>query len=300
MTSQTAEDIERQLERDRAALALSIERLKDQLSPAELAQQARSALAAQAAPLVNQLDRTLRAQPLIAGLAGVALAALVFGRSRAEAARIETPTPVLAGTRYEALTRWEDEGGPVYQEVEPKDDWFTEVKGLRARAAEMLDRIDDLARRRLAPAAEVARYRADVLAALGRDTRAAMGRGLETLTGKARDKAILARERLYASRLSMAGATRDTARTHPLAVGAGLAALGAVLACAFPMTETEDALLGEARDDLVGTVKRAARDEVVNASDFARTLKRAFGDDMDRVGQVLHPGRPVVHQPAWR
>lgn len=120
------------------------------------------------------------------------------------------------------------------------------------------------------------------------------------LASNARPSSMRARERVYVSRLSAAGKLRDTARSHPVAVGAGLAVLGAALACAFPMTDTENDLMGDARDDLVRKAKTAVRDEVVQASDLARTLSRAFGSDLERAGQVFRPSRSTVHQAEWR
>lgn len=288
MSDRTLQDLESRLERDRAELAGSLEALRDRLSPDSLLAQGKDALSGHAAPLLSQVDGAIRAHPFAAGVAGVALAALVFGRRRKAGADLETPVPATAGTRFEAISRWEDEGGPVMAPPDPDDDWMAEADGLRARAADLLARLDQVARQGLAPAAEIARNRADVLAALTRDTRATFGKGLENLGDMARQQALAARERAYTARLAARNAGHQTVATHPLAAGAAMAAAGAALACLFRPTEAEDRLFGPARDQLVDQVQASARTEAMKASDLARALAVALSSDIDRTRAALH------------
>jgi hypothetical protein len=302
MSDLTTHEIERSLERDRMALAQSLADLRERLSPAVLVAEGKDALIAQASPLLSRLDGAVRAQPVVAAVAGVALAALVFGRRR-QVSDVEAAgaVPAMAGTRFEALTRWEDEGGPPAPEpVDPEEGWLHEAQGLQITATRLLARIDDAARRGLAPAAELAKHRAAVTAALARDTTAALGKGLGSLTGAARAQALQARERVYLSRIAVTAKGRETVESYPLATGALIAVAGAAVACLFPQTETEDQLLGEARDRLVGDLKLAAKAEVAKASDLAQGLQAALGRDIDRTRMILQPehawsGRGVRH-----
>ncbi|MBL8561735.1 MAG: DUF3618 domain-containing protein [Gemmobacter sp.] len=281
MSDTNLHEIERSLEQERLALAQSLNALTDRLSPSHLMAEGKEALRAQAGPMLSHLDAMVRAQPIVAAAAGVALAALILGRRRADSPLIEEPGGAMAGTRYEALTRWEDEGGPpAPAPVDPHKEWLDEAQGLRSRAQHLLDRIDDAARRGLAPAAQLAKHRAEVLAALSRDTRKALLRGLDGLTGAARDQAIEARERLWLARLSLAEKSRMTVETHPFASGAVALAAGAAVACLFPPTEAEDHLLGDARDRLLRDAQTALRDEALRASALARSLQDALHSDM--------------------
>jgi hypothetical protein len=288
MSERKMDEIERSLEQDRMALAESLVALRHRLRPATLVAEGKAALMAQASPLVSHADAAVRAHPVAAATAGVALAALVFGR-RAKAGTAETPAvSSVSGTRFEALTRWEDEGGPPAPEpVDPEEDWLVEARGLRAKASEMLRQIDDAARRGVAPAAQLAKHRADVVSALAVETKAALGRGLETLTGAARDQAILARERVYLGRVVEAG--RKQMQSHPLLTGAAVAAAGAAIAWLFPQTETENRLLGETRDRLVDDLTSAVKDEAMRASELAQTLGSALKSDMESVASVFTP-----------
>lgn len=283
MSDMSLHEIERSVERDRKALAHSLMALRDRVSPATLMADGKQALMAQAGPLVSRLDGMVRAQPVVAAVAGVALAALIFGRRKSEP--VAEAAGAMAGTRYEALTRWEDEGGPpAPHPVDPELEWLQEAQGLRSKAQLLLDRIDDAARRGLAPAGELAKHRAEVLAALTRDTRRALSKGLGAVSSAARDQAIEAREHLYLARLSAAEKSRETVEAYPLASGAVIAGVGAVVACLFPPTRTEDHLLGEARDQLLHEAQATLRDEALKASALARSLKAALKSDMRQAG----------------
>jgi hypothetical protein len=291
MSEQSIREIERSLERDRVALAQSVAALRERVRPANLMSEGKEAFMAQATPLVSQLDRAVRGHPMAATVAGLAVAAVVLGRrsshSDAEAA---SAAPAMAGTRYEALTRWEDEGGPPAPEpVEPEEDWMIEARGIREKASTLLRQIDDARRRGLAPAKDLARHRAEVLGALAADTRIALGKGLGSLGQSARDTALQARERIYMARFNVAEKSREVVEGRPLLVGAMVAAAGAVVACLFPRTETEDRLMGDARDRLADDVKRLVKQEVVQASDLAQSLTQAFKSDLGRAARLFTP-----------
>lgn len=291
MSEQNIRDIERSLERDRVALAQSVAALRERMKPANLMAEGKEALMAQATPLIAQVDSAVRNRPVVAAVAGLTAAALVLGRramtSDAEAA---TVVPAMAGTRYEALTRWEDEGGPPAPEpVDPEDAWLSEARSVRAKAKSLLAQIDDAAKRGLAPAADLARHRAEVVSAMAADTRIALGKGLGSLGEAARNKAVLAREQIYLSRIAVAEKGHEAVESRPLLVGAAVAAAGALVACLFPQTETENRLLGETRDRLADDVTRTVRKEVMQASDLARSLTQAFKSDLGRAASFFTP-----------
>lgn len=305
MTNPSMHEIESDLARDRAALAASLLALRERLNPATLVAEGKQALISQARPLVSPMvdrfDSAVRGQPLVAAVAGVALAALVFGRQRAAGDKDPAALPpALAGTRFEALTRWEDEGGPPAPEpVDPEEDWLGEARGLRERARRLLAQIDDAAWRGVAPAAQLARHRAEVMSALASDTRTALAKGLGSLTDAARDEAMKARERIYLARVVMAEKGRASVGAHPLVTGAAMAAAGAAVAFLFPQTEAEDRLMGDASDRLSDDLLAMLRSEAAKASDFASVLGGALKSDMTRAASVFTPRteaeRPVRH-----
>lgn len=291
MSDKSMHELEQSLERDRMALAESLVALRHRLSPATLLAEGKEALMAQASPLVSRVDGAVRSHPMAAAAAGIALAALIFGR-RALGDQDSPPlvTTAVSGTRYEALTRWEGEGGPPAPEpVDPEEDWLTEARGVRQKAKQMLRQIDDAARRGLAPAAQLAKHRAEVMSAMAIETREALGRGLGSMTGAAREQALQARERIYLGRVAIAEKGRQQVENQPLLTGALLAAAGAAVAYLFPPTETEDRLMGETRDRLVDDVTFAVKGEAMKASELAQTLGSALKSDMRSVATVFTP-----------
>ncbi len=290
MSEHNMHEIEQSLERDRLALAESLVALRHRLSPATLVAEGKEALMAQASPMISRVDGVVRGHPVAAAAAGVALAALIFGR-RALNGHGDVVTPITPGPRFEALTRWEGEGGPASSEpVDPDESWLKEARGMREKARKMLRQIDDAARRGIAPAAQLAKHRAEVVSALAVETRQALGRGLESLTGTAREQALQLRERQYMGRIVEAG--RDQMESHPLLTGALLAAAGAALAWVFPQTETENRLLGETRDRLMDDLTEAMKTEAAKASELAQTLGSALKSDMESVASVFTPPQP--------
>lgn len=288
-------EIERGLEQDRIALAQSLVALKNRLRPASLVAEGKDALMAQASPLVSRLDGAVREHPLLTAVAGVALAGVMFGRRRGLETDAATAVPAMAGTKFEALTRWEDEGGPPAPEpVDPEENWLSEARSLREKARQMLRQIDDAARRGVAPAAQLAKHRAEVLAALAADVKAALGKGLGSLSGAAQEQALQARERVYLGRIAVAEKGRLAVEGNPLAVGAALALAGVAVACLFPQTEAEDRLMGETRDQLASDLKAMARREVVKASAFGSTLKDALKTDLGNASRLFTPEEPMV------
>ena len=178
MSERSMRDIEAGLERDRQALAQSLVALRERVRPANLVAEGKEALLERAQPLVSRLDNAVRGKPMMAAMAGVAVGAYFLSKRNGHDTDGPVVTPVLAGTKYEAVTRWEDEGGPVAaQPAHPEEEWLTEARGLRTRARRMLRQIDDAARRGVAPAAQLAKHRAEVVAALAGNA-SGLGQGL--------------------------------------------------------------------------------------------------------------------------
>ena len=255
MKDQTPDEIAVMLERERQNLALSLDGLRSRLSPDKLVDDAVGYATANLAPYGRALDGAVRANPLAALMAGVGLAWLVLGRKAGPAPGPVLPEATLAGTRVEALSRWEDEGGPPSPLPDADSAWIGEADVLRARASQALARLDLAARQKLAPAAELALDRARVLADLARATRAVMLRGLDTLGASARDRVLALREEAYAARIAALRQGSRLIEGRPLTTGAISVAIGAAVAAALPGTATEDRLFGPERDRLLAQAR---------------------------------------------
>jgi ElaB/YqjD/DUF883 family membrane-anchored ribosome-binding protein len=290
MNDLSADQIAAQLDRDRAFLAGSIDKLRDRLTVDALTGDALSYGKTNLGSYAQALDGVVRANPLAAVMAGVGVAWLIFGR---RTTTTDEATP-LAGTKFEALSRWEDEGGPVSPLPDPENDtsWIDRSDSLRHRALEAIAQIDAAARAKLHPVTEIARQRAEVLADLSRSTRAVMARGLEGLTTDARDRIVAMREQAYAARIA---AVRQGARLiedKPIVAGGISMAIGAALAAALPHTPTEDRLFGADRDRLLNLAQDALKQERARAADAAARMASNLASDVksgarDLVGETV-------------
>lgn len=239
MFERHVEQIERSLGQDLGRL-VPLQALTDRLNPLHLVAGRKQAMRGLRGPLLSPITAMLRPRPIAFALAGLGAAAMVLARRKTSLPSIDEPGGTMAGTRFDALTRWEDEGGPPAPvPVDPDREWLDEAQGLRHRAQILLDRLDDGTRRGLAPAAQSAKQRADILAALTDDTRQALSRGLNGLTDAARDQTIAARERILHARVSLAKNSRQTVQSHPFASVAVALMAGAAMACLLSRSRTE-------------------------------------------------------------
>ena len=264
--------IEAQLDLDRDALSASLEALRKRFSLDSLWSDGASLIKANAGPYTQALDAAVRANPVALSLTAVGLAWLILGRRGAT----EADPSALAGTRFEAEARWEDEGGPVSELPETDALWMEEADRLRQRASGMIARINAAVRDNLAPAAELAKSRADVVAALAKDVRRVMARGLGGLSGSVRDAALATRERAYTTRVAAEKVGAEAVRDNPVMAGMALAAAGAAVAALLPQSAFENKVLGAPRDRLVSEAKGVLRDE-----------RQRLAKSVNRIAEVL-------------
>lgn len=134
--------------------------------------------------LTHQAAVACRANPAAVGMTVAGLAWLALAAMSRRAAASRQDEPALAGTYYEAITRWADDGGPVRglppdDPAPDGDDWPSRPKGFAAVGAKVqakgkatigaADRIADREPMALAAAGLLA---GSVLAALVPETRA--------------------------------------------------------------------------------------------------------------------------------
>lgn len=254
---------------DRAALALVLADLRQRLAKAHsLSLDGAAGLARQAGEGALALCRR---HPAAVGLTLAGLGWLALSSQRA--GRAACAKPVLAGTKFEAMSRWADDGGPVAPapeadpepEPETEDDWLAEAEGLRRRLASQLSLLDRAARNALAPAAEIARHRAALAADHAADLSAAFRSGLTGLSVAAQDRIAAAREAAFRAGETAAEGSARLARRHPLTLLAAAWSAGAALAAALPGTAVERRNLSPLRQHLLDEAHRLLAEERARA-----------------------------------
>ncbi len=275
--------IEAELLHERARLESSFAALRDRLSPDNLIGEAKSFFHNNIEDHLSAVDAAVRRNPAALALAGIGIAWLIFGRSQSSAGQ-----PPVQARRPEPLSRWESEGGAPLTEPEWKDGeeeaWLAEAYSLRQRAIAAIGRLEQAARDSLAPAADVAKAKARIVADLAADLKRTMGNGLSSMTQAAQDRIIAAREAAWQARLSAQHMATESIDRHPLASGLVAMATGAAVGAALPISAAEDRLLGTERDRLLDHARRTWEEEKSRAAGIARSLMADVRGDMSHAG----------------
>lgn len=281
-------EIESRLRADREKLAQSLAELRQSLSPAVLAEEAADWVQARCAPVWNGVDHAVRGNPMAAGLVGLGLVWLVLGRGSPAGLR---SGEALAGTRYEAMTRWEDDGGPVAPPPEPDLDWLRETDSLGDKLASALGRLDRSVRRRMLPRADAEAQRKALMADLKRDTNRALRRGLEGLSEQAQDRIAAAREEAW-----LAGRNRGVVEGRPFLTGALAFGLGAGVATLFPQTRAEHRLFGRESDRLMALAQEILAEEKAHAAEVLSGFLGTLRDEMTQATESIAKGAAAASE----
>ncbi len=271
-------EIEEQLARDRAALTQSIDALRNRLTGEHVVSDVFGLIKSNPAPYTQVIDKVVRSNPLALAVVGAGLAWLLLGRKSPCAAVSDCDG--LSGTKYEALSRWEDEGGPAVPLDEPDLVWVAQAEDLRSRASAALARLEELAHNGLASVAEIAHERAAILTQLAKDVRSSMRAGLEQLSSAAQERIVAAREAAYTAQLNARKATGQMIEDHPMAAAGIALAIGVAVGAALPRTRTEDQILGPERDRLLGETRRLLAEERLRAAAAAELLAEGWRKPM--------------------
>ena len=111
-----------------------------------------------------------------------------------------------------------------------------------------------------------------------------MGRDLSARTREmAGDLGDTARETTRRAQLKF----NDVLRDNPLMLGAAAALIGAAVGMSVPATETENQLMGEARDKVVERAQNMASDAASQVSEAADSVKEAAAGSMRQAGDTV-------------
>ena len=273
---ETPRQIEARLDEDRKALSKALAALGAKFTRNALLSDGLSLIKSNSGPYVQVLDRAIRTNPLAVVLSSIGLVWMILGR-RTTLAADSAPLP---GTLVEAVARWEDEGGPVSETLAETpgadDSGLKDADQLRTRATALIWRIDAASRKNAAPADELAIHRADTFAALTKDVRRVMARGLDHLSDDARDLALVGRERTYTQHVLAPKSATAGLHDRPLTTGAAFVVAGATLAALLPQSIAESRALSAPRDHLAETLRDALQDE-----------RQRLANTLQKIAQVL-------------
>ncbi|HEX3232789.1 MAG TPA: DUF3618 domain-containing protein [Gemmatimonadales bacterium] len=289
---QSPEEIEREIQRTRARVGRDIDALGEKLSPENLKQQAKDAMAEKAQDMVSnvgyQARRTgsrlvdfVRENPLPVAAVGLGVTWLFTLRTRSE----------VSGDRMARFAYT----GPERRAADGRTSLGRRIADRTARvrekvsgaAAEVSERAGDLADR----AAEV----------------------VDRVQERADDLGSSAKRRVREQGERARGSLEQMMEENPLALVAGAAILGLTLGLVLPETRREQQLMGARRDQLVDRVQETAeqvkdaaieagRDVTQTVKDEAASrapeLKSSLKDAAATVGQQVKESASRVAQEA--
>ncbi|MBP1806421.1 DUF3618 domain-containing protein [Rubellimicrobium aerolatum] len=299
-TSNDPREIEADLDRERAALASTLDTLSDRVSVDNLAKEALGMLKGHAGTATSTIDHAVRANPLAVALIGAGIAWMFLGPKVSSSKSSDQSSGYGGGLRHDdggwAATgsRSADYGRVGYVPSDNDDDhsWSREATGLRAKASAALQKIEQEAKhyyeslKNALPGSSSSSQdrdfdaeRQSVISSFTNDLRSRLSSGLDSLPEGSRERIVAAREKAYGAMLRAERTGRDVVRDptraleeHPLVAGAVAFALGAAVAAVLPGTEAENRAFGSERDRLMGDASRLLREERSRAMQLAGSL----------------------------
>jgi ElaB/YqjD/DUF883 family membrane-anchored ribosome-binding protein len=312
-TSTDPRDIEADLERERAALASTLDTLSDRVSVDNLAKEALGMLRSRAGTATTSIDHAVRANPVAAALIGAGIAWMFMGpritggsssSSKPSSSRtMGTQSSGYAGGFSQDDSGWaassstrssSDYGrvGYVASDNDDEDDhaWSREAHGLRARAMDALHRIEHEAKSYFdsfrsgvssgaGGARDFAAERASVISGFTSDLKDRLSAGLDNLPPESRDRILAARERAYQAMLQAEQTGREVIRDPGRALEEHPLVAGAV---AFAVGAAVGAALPST--DVENRTFGSERDRLM--SDAAQMLREERGRAMQLAGSL--------------
>lgn len=271
MTDRSPEDIEREIEAERAALENSIDALGQQFSPDMVVEKASEFAKTHGPEIAGKAAQVVRENPVATAMVGAGIAWLIASSQSGSA----QPQPKAT---YDPRNRPTAPG--LCQEQPAMAEFDARVAraddAMRATAQEdtVLLHISD--HRKEDEPMHTDAYTDSSISSKAAVLRARIEDGTADMSSMARERvmqaraaAIAAQERIEAQATQAAQSARQTAYEKPLLMGALAFAAGAALAMAIPRTSAENRTLGHHRDRLMDEADRIFREETAKLKSAA-------------------------------
>lgn len=318
MTNETRspEEIERDIQRERAKLTDTLEELKSQFSLEGILGKSADQIREHGGDIGMSIARTAKENPIALALTGVGLAWMILGdntrsgRGRFEADALHRRSPYPASVRVPDWASAADRDERFYesrnQHGERQDSTASGAHGSSSPSQNtpsgsndsfVKEKIDS-AQESMSESFDNAK---DSLSSLSGRVR----EGTHHFSDAARDRVVTAREQAIAAyakaqRSLQRGkkSGRDLYEQQPLVVGAIAVAVGAALGGAMPRTQTEDDALGEMSDSMFAEAERIYEEEFEKARQVVGAVveegKKAAADMRENLDEEAPEGKSAV------
>lgn len=293
--ARTPEEIERDIERDRARLTDDLESIQNRFSVDNAVRQIGDQLRLHGGDIGRSVSVAARQNPLALALTGIGLAWLMFGSGRQpdsdgalEAGdRPASPRPGLQPSSYGGSrgarppfppSRGFDETPAWaravndYDDLDDDEESDASAPSMSERARDFGAAVSDRVSAASASAGESAKSTGAALSDRASRMRTMIGEGTETLSEEARQRVLAAREKALSARRAAlrsfdaaSEAGGDFYERQPFVAAALALAVGAAIGGALPRTRTEDDLIGAQSDRLMAEAERILTEEYAKA-----------------------------------
>lgn len=309
----TPDEIERDIERDRAEMSGTLDALQEKFSVSAIASDIGSMFQGQGGQLGRSISQTVGRNPIAVTMVGVGLAWLVIGQSRSRASEASTWSPSVSPNRrnpvagqtprtddqpfpgrrtdlfpaYDNDTAWYNSSGPGanrHQRRETDTDRpQDEADGIRATLRHGADAVT----------ASVSQAAGSVRAT-AMDLTERLLSGTEGFSDEAKERILSARRMAHEARVASQDAMQRSSRAaqnmfedQPLMVGALAVAIGAAIGGALPHSHVEDEAMGAERDRLFADAQRLFHEERTKAMAALKTVASEAGTVVRDAGSEL-------------
>lgn len=279
--NRSPEEIERELEQSRLQISRTIDALQHKITPGQLASDAYGYMRGSGTEFARNLGTAAKNNPVPIALMSIGLAWLMMGGGGTASYLQGGPSRRGAGEAGEGEGSLEYAADTAGEYARSAGDYATSAGRATADAAGRAGRqVSDMA----SGASERVRRMADDV----RDLASEWSEGASEYAGEARSRMQRAGGTLQDQAMQMRDSASSLLREQPLVVGALGLAVGALLGAMIPLSQRENEMMGETRDQLVDQAKdmgQQALDQAAeSAKNVASTAAGAAREEADRRG----------------
>lgn len=302
----TSDEIEHEIERDRAELSGTLDALQDKFSVTAIASDLGALFRGQGGQVGRSISQTIGRNPAALAMVGAGVAWLVIGQSRGRAKEANSWMPSgfrnsrstanlqnLSEDTQRGKDRMVDEGATFDSDSAWYDDFYRSTPRSPRRDNGFHDTEDDaygIGDTFRAGAEAVVKSVSNAAGSV-RDTTVDLTErllgGTEGFSAEAKERILSARRMAHDARAASQAALQGSGRAaqnlfedQPLVVGALAVAIGAAIAGALPHSRIEDDAMGAESDRLFGEAQRLFQEERTKA---AAALKKAASEARDDI-----------------
>jgi hypothetical protein len=300
--TRTADEIERDIQRERAQMSDSINNLQEKFSVDSIVNDLGNMFRTQGEDLSRTFSQTVGRNPAAVALVGVGLAWLIIGRNHSEDVDDDWRDRGRYGRGSGEWQGRSDMRSRHGMHTDHDRHWFDGDHAGRSRddRGGMRDKLHDTAdtvRDKVSQATSGISNAAS-------DLTERLSQGLEDLSEAARERVVAARRKAHDARVasgSVAQRGRDSAsdffESQPLVVGGLALAFGAALGGVLPHSRIEDETMGASSDRLYAEAEelfRAEREKAMKAARSAATeVKNEIGAAKESIADLLPDDKSV-------